>query len=259
MRHATLESRAALTRSPHILVVDDDKEIRSLVSKMLVQNGFRTSSAADGRQMQQVMSVGRIDLVVLDLMLPGENGLSLCRKLRAQGDVPILMLTAMGEETDRIVGLEMGADDYLSKPFSARELLARIRAILRRASALPGVAGERPSVFRFAGWELDARRRELRSPEKALVPLSSGEFELLLAFVEHPHCVLTRDQLLDLARGRGAAVFDRAIDVQVMRLRRKMEADPVHPTLIKTVRNGGYLFTADIDSGTAPAGGEERP
>lgn len=240
-------------------MVDDDKEIRSLVSKMLAQNGFRTSSAADGRQMQQVMSVGRIDLVVLDLMLPGENGLSLCRKLRAQSDVPILMLTAMGEETDRIVGLEMGADDYLSKPFSARELLARIRAILRRASALPGVVGERPSVFRFDGWEIDARRRELRSPEKTLIPLSNGEFELLLAFVEHPHCVLTRDQLLDLARGRGAAVFDRAIDVQVMRLRRKMEADPVHPTLIKTVRNGGYLFTADVDRGPATTGGEERP
>lgn len=213
---------------------------------MLTQNGFRVSIAGDGRQMQQVMAAARIDLVVLDLMLPGEDGLSLCRRLRAQGAIPILMLTAMSEETDRIVGLEMGADDYLTKPFSTRELLARIRAILRRASALPGAAAERPATFGFDGWELDVRKRELRSAQKTLVPLSNGEFELLLAFVEHPHCVLTREQLLDLTRGRNANLFDRAIDIQVMRLRRKMEADPVHPVLIKTVRNGGYLFTSDV-------------
>lgn len=213
---------------------------------MLTQNGFRVSTAGDGRQMQQVMAVARIDLVVLDLMLPGEDGLSLCRRLRAQGSVPILMLTAMSEETDRIVGLEMGADDYLTKPFSTRELLARIRAILRRASALPGAATTRPAVFGFGGWELDVRKRELRSAERTLVPLSNGEFELLIAFAEHPHCVLTREQLLDLTRGRNANLFDRSIDIQVMRLRRKMEADPAHPALIKTVRNGGYLFTSDV-------------
>jgi len=204
--------------------------------------------------MLQLLAVARVDLVVLDLMLPGEDGLSLCRKLRAKGNLPILMLTAMGEETDRIVGLEMGADDYLTKPFSARELLARIRAVLRRASALPVASGERAAGFAFAGWTLDVRRRELKTRDGTLLPLSNGEFDLLLAFVEHPDVVLTREQLLDLARRRGATVFDRAIDVQVGRLRRKIEVDASQPTLIKTVRNGGYLFTADVTALAEPAG-----
>jgi len=235
-------------------VVDDDREIRALVGKMLTQSGFRVSTAPDGRQMQQILAVSRIDLVVLDLMLPGEDGLSLCRKLRAKGNLPILMLTAMGEETDRIVGLEMGADDYLTKPFSARELLARIRAVLRRASALPVASGERAPGFAFAGWTMDVRRRELTTRDGTLLPLSNGEFDLLLAFVEHPDVVLTREQLLDLARRRGATVFDRAIDVQVGRLRRKIEANPAQPVLIKTVRNGGYLFTADVSAMTGRVG-----
>lgn len=235
-------------------MVDDDREIRALVGKMLTQSGFRVSTAPDGRQMQQILAVSRIDLVVLDLMLPGEDGLSLCRKLRAKGNLPILMLTAMGEETDRIVGLEMGADDYLTKPFSARELLARIRAVLRRASALPVASGGRAPGFAFAGWTMDVRRRELTTRDGTLLPLSNGEFDLLLAFVEHPDVVLTREQLLDLARRRGATVFDRAIDVQVGRLRRKIEANPAQPVLIKTVRNGGYLFTADVSAMTGRGG-----
>jgi two-component system OmpR family response regulator len=253
--HEQTQSPPVLTRAaPHILVVDDDREIRTLVGRMLTQSGFRVSSAADGRQMLQLLAVSRVDLVVLDLMLPGEDGLSLCRKLRAKGNLPILMLTAMGEETDRIVGLEMGADDYLTKPFSARELLARIRAVLRRASALPVASGERAAGFAFAGWTLDVRRRELTTQEGTLLPLSNGEFDLLLAFVEHPDRVLTREQLLDLARGRNATVFDRAIDVQVGRLRRKIEADPAQPVLIRTVRNGGYLFTADVTAMAERAG-----
>ena len=182
-------------------------------------------------------------------MMPGEDGLALCRRLRAQpgpsGAIPIIMLTAMGEETDRIVGLEMGADDYLPKPFNPRELLARAKAVLRRSTGLPvGTSAEPASRgLTFEGWRLDIAKRELWSPDNVLVQLSAGEFDLLVAFVEHPQRVLTRDQLLDLARGRSAMPFDRSIDVQVSRLRRKIEPDPKEPTLIKTVRSGGYIFT----------------
>ena len=241
-----------MTRSAHILVVDDDREIRTMVGRALTQNGFRVSAAGDGLSMMQALSAARVDLVVLDLMLPGEDGLSLCRKLRGESDIPILMLTAMGEEADRVAGLETGADDYLTKPFSTRELLARIRAILRRAASLPQQAGSRPIGYAFAGWALDVRRRELRSPERALVALSSGELDLLIAFVEHPQRILSREQLLDIACRRSAVLFDRAIDVQVSRLRRKMESDPANPAFIKTVRNEGYLFAADVRPVGAP-------
>jgi two-component system, OmpR family, response regulator len=199
--------------------------------------------------MMQVLDSSRIDLIVLDLMMPGEDGLALCRRLRAQpgpsGAIPIIMLTAMGEETDRIVGLEMGADDYLPKPFNPRELLARVKAVLRRATGLPVGSSAEPvnRGMTFEGWRLDIAKRELWSPDKVLVQLSAGEFDLLVAFAEHPQRVLTRDQLLDLARGRSAMPFDRSIDVQVSRLRRKIEPDPKEPTLIKTVRSGGYIFT----------------
>ena len=191
------------------------------------------------------------DLVVLDLMMPGEDGLSLTRWLRAQGtSVPIIMLTAMGEDTDRIVGLEMGADDYLAKPFNPRELLARIKAVLRRIQTVPSPAQSHAGGvrLRFDGWTLDVSTRDLESKDGVVVALSAGEFDLLQAFVEHPRRVLSRDQLLDLARGRTAVPFDRSIDIQVSRLRRKLGDDAKEPQLIKTVRGGGYLFTAEVQS-----------
>ncbi|MCG5243168.1 response regulator [Azospirillum doebereinerae] len=243
-----------MDRTPHLLVVDDDREIRSLVAQFLTKHGFRVTGVKDGAEMMRTLDGARVDLIVLDLMLPGEDGLSLCRRLRASAptaQTPVIMLTAMGEETDRIVGLEMGADDYLAKPFSPRELLARIKAVLRRVSA-PPVAGTSGggTVLRFEGWSLDVTKRELRSPDGVLVQLSAGEYDLLVAFAEHPQRVLNRDQLLDLARGRSAVPFDRSVDVQVSRLRRKIEPDPAEPTLIKTVRGGGYLFTPTVSVGS---------
>ncbi len=234
--------------SPHILVVDDDREIRDLLGKFLDKNGFRVTTAADGREMRRALDDWKIDLIVLDLMLPGEDGLTLCRNLRAESAVPVIMLTAMGEEVDRIVGLEMGADDYIAKPFNPRELLARIKAVLRRAKDFPAVGnGNDEIVLSFAGWSLDLEKRELYSSDGVLVPLSGGAFGLLAAFVTHPGRVLSRDQLLDMARGRDAQPFDRSIDVQVSRLRRKIEDDPKEPALIKTVRSGGYMFTPTVE------------
>ncbi|MFC5355798.1 response regulator [Azospirillum himalayense] len=238
-----------MDRTPHLLVVDDDREIRTLLSQFLTRHGFRVTGAKDGVEMMRTLDSARVDLIVLDLMMPGEDGLSLCRRLRATPETaqtPVIMLTAMGEETDRIVGLEMGADDYLAKPFSPRELLARVKAVLRRASGPPAAGGAAGKTLGFEGWTLDLAKRELRSPDGVLVQLSAGEYDLLVAFVEHPQRVLTRDQLLDLARGRSAVPFDRSIDVQVSRLRRKIEPDPVDPTMIKTVRGGGYLFTPAV-------------
>jgi two-component system OmpR family response regulator len=233
--------------TPHLLIVDDDREICALVSKFLAQHGYRVSVAHDGRAMMQTLENARISLVVLDLMLPGEDGLSLCRRLRANSTMPVVMLTAMGEETDRIIGLEMGADDYLSKPFNPRELLARVRAVLRRTGALPAeLLTGRGRVLEFAGWRLDVARRQLFSSANALVPLRAGEFDLLLALAERPQRVLTRDQLLDLSRGRAANSFERSVDVQISRLRHKMELDPKEPELIKTVRSGGYVFAAAV-------------
>lgn len=234
--------------TPHILVVDDDREIRDLLGKFLGQHEHRVTTAADGVEMRKALEDWNIDLIVLDLMLPGEDGLSLCRNLRAESDIPVIMLTAMGEDVDRIVGLEMGADDYIAKPFNPRELLARIKSVLRRTRALPGgrTAAE-GALVRFADWTLDINKRELQSPDGVLVPLSGGEFDLLAVFVTHPGRVLSRDQLLDLARGREAQPFDRSIDVQVSRLRRKLEDDPKEPALIKTVRSGGYMFTPDVE------------
>ena len=237
-----------MTASPHILIVDDDPEIRDLTARFLKKHGYRVDTAADARAMDQTLESGRFDLVVLDLMLPGEDGLSICRRLRTETALPIIMLTALGEDTDRIVGLEMGADDYLPKPFNPRELLARIKAVLRRADAAPpaGQASEDGGVLAFEGWRLDTTRRELKAHDGVLVPLTAGEFDLLTAFAERPQRVLSRDQLLDLTRGRDGGPFDRSIDVQLSRLRRKIEDDPKEPTLIKTVRGGGYIFTADV-------------
>lgn len=240
--------------TPHLLVVDDDREIRDLLARFLAKHGYRVTTARSGPDMRAELERGRFDLVILDLMLPGEDGLSLCRWLRATSDLPIVMLTAMGEETDRIVGLEMGADDYVPKPFNPRELLARIKAVLRRTGARAGAASEGNLPpgrhLSFEGFRLDLGKRELTAPDGALVQLSAGEFDLLVAFAEHPQRVLSRDQLLDLARGRSAVPFDRSIDVQVSRLRRKIEADPQEPLLIKTVRGGGYQFTPKVTVGS---------
>jgi two-component system OmpR family response regulator len=242
-----------MNRLPHILLVDDDREIRALLSRYLAGQGFRTTAAADGHEMREAMAGHVIDLIVLDLMLPGEDGLTLCCWVRAQSNVPVIMLTARGEEIDRIVGLEMGADDYLPKPFNPRELVARIKAVLRRTDRPSGgLAGgsipqDQGEILIFAGWRLDIGARRLTAPDGVLVPLSAGEFGLLAAFASHPQRVLSRDHLLDLARGREAQPFDRSIDVQVSRLRRKIEEDPGNPQLISTVRGGGYMFTPSVE------------
>ena len=232
---------------PHILIVDDHREIRDLVFRILTREGFRVSTAQDGRTMRKVLADARIDLVLLDIMLPGEDGLTLCRSLRAASQIPIIMLTAKGEEVDRIVGLEMGADDYLPKPFGGRELVARIKAVLRRSRIAPEVETKlKPKVYRFDRWALNSQARELAREDGVTVPLSSAEFELLLALVQRPQRVLSRDQLLDLTRGRVAGPFDRSIDTQVSRLRKKIERDPSDPKIVQTVWGGGYIFTASV-------------
>lgn len=231
----------------HVLVVDDDAELGRLLTAVLASNGFRVSVAANGKAMARTLRAAQIDLIILDIMMPGEDGLSLCRRLRANGTIPIIMLTARGSEDDRVVGLEMGADDYLVKPFSIDELLARIRAVLRRsAMPSPGSAPAADRIFEFAGWRLDVTRRQLRSPANALVDLRDAEFELLLAFVERPQHVLTRDQLVELARGRSAVAADRNIDVHISRLRHRLEVDPKEPELIKTIRGEGYVFAVPV-------------
>jgi two-component system, OmpR family, response regulator len=236
-----------MSAAQHLLLVDDDKELSALLSKFLTRHGYRVSTAHNGKEMTSILETSRVNLVILDLMLPGDDGLVLCRRIRSTSTLPIIMLTAMGEEMDRIIGLEMGADDYLAKAANPRELLARVRAVLRRAGVPEmGSSTAQKQILEFAGWHLDITHRQLSSPQHALVPLRAGEFELLLAFVERPHRVLSRDQLLDLSRGRSANVFDRSIDVQVSRLRRKIEVDPKEPTLIKTVRNGGYILATNV-------------
>jgi two-component system, OmpR family, response regulator len=230
--------------SSNVLLVDDDQRIRGMLGQFLTERGLTVYEAPDGKRMFALLKTQRIDVIVLDVMLPGEDGFSLCRRLRLDSRVPVILLTAINEAADRIAGLELGADDYVAKPFDPRELLARIRAVLRR------MGGETPSreqtIYAFLGWTLDPRRRTLRTRHNVLVDLTSGEFDLLLAFVEYPQQILHRDRLLDLARGRTNQTFDRSIDVQISRLRRKIEADPAEPQLIKTVRSEGYIFTADV-------------
>lgn len=235
-----------MIQSPHILIVDDDRELRQLLTAFLARHEYRVDAAADGRAMDKLLETSRFDLIVLDLMLPGEDGLALCRRLRSTSTVPIIMLTALAEEIDRIVGLEMGADDYVVKPFNPRELLARIRAVLRRTGSASGVSRNGGKTLVFEGWRIDLSKRELYSPEGVLMPLTGGEFDLLVAFAERPQRILNRDQLLDLTRGRAATAYDRSIDVQLSRLRRKIEADPNEPALIKTVRGGGYVFQPSV-------------
>jgi len=239
-----------MNSTEHILVVDDEKEICDVVQQYLSDEGYRVSVAKDGNDMRRAMAQGRIDLVILDLMLPGEDGLTLARALREESNVGIIILTGRGETVDRIIGLEMGADDYLPKPFHMRELLARVKSVLRRASdradAKQPLASGR-SKARFAGWHLDLVTRALTSPNGDEVPLTTGEFDLLAAFVNHANQVMSRDRLLDLARNREGGPFDRSIDVQVGRLRRKLEPNPDKPVIIKTVRGTGYIFTPSVE------------
>jgi len=236
-----------LTAQPHILVVDDSRDIRELLVRYLEQNGFRASAAPGADQARRMLKTSVFDLAVLDVMMPGEDGLSLCRSLHYDSDLPVIMLTARGEDVDRILGLEMGADDYVAKPFNPRELVARIGAVLRRTNSMPKRSGAtRGGQIQFDRWTLDTAQRELAGPDGTIVPLSSGEFRLLLAFIERPNVSLSRDQLLDITRGRNAEPFDRSIDNAVSRLRRKIEEDPKAPRLIKTVWGGGYVFTANI-------------
>jgi two-component system, OmpR family, response regulator len=234
---------------PHIAVVDDHREIRELVGKYLQQQGYRVSTAENGTALRRLVERGAPDLVVLDIMMPGEDGLTLCRELRARTGpaIPIIFLTARTDETDRVIGLELGADDYLVKPFSSRELLARIKAVLRRVNSLPPQrAARRTGSMRFDRWVLNLGRRELQSDDGVGVPLSTAEFRLMKVFVEHPGMVLSRDQLLDLTVGREADPFDRSIDNQISRLRRKVEVDPKNPTIIQTHRGGGYSFMPEV-------------
>lgn len=238
---------SSMNAPAHILIVDDHREIRDLVSRALSKEGFVVDGAADGRAMRKVIADSRIDLILLDLMLPGEDGLSLCRALRAESNIPIIMLTAKGDEVDRVIGLEMGADDYLAKPFGSRELLARIRAVLRRSqdrAAAPGSVA--PKRYHFDRWQLETSARELLRNDGVTIPLSTGEYDLLVVLIERPQRVLSREQLIDLARPRTANVLDRSIDTQVSRLRKKLEVDPGDPKVIKTVWGGGYIFTPAV-------------
>ena len=232
--------------TPHILIVDDHRDIRDLLARYLAKQGFRASVAESAAAARKAMQAGKIDLIVLDIMMPGEDGLSLTRSVREKEDIPVILLTAMGEETDRIVGLEVGADDYLAKPFNPRELLARIKAVLRRARTLPRRREAGKGRLAFDRWVLDLARRELVGEDGVAVALSSGEFRLLAALLERPGMVLTRDQLLDLTRGRSAQPFDRSIDNQISRLRKKVERDPKRPELIKTAWGDGYSFAGEV-------------
>jgi DNA-binding response OmpR family regulator len=244
-----------MERPAHIIVVDDDREIRDLLARFFVEHGYQATTTVDTRGMDRILRNGGIDLVILDIMMRGEDGLSACRRLRASSAIPIIMLTAMGEDVDRVVGLELGADDYLTKPFNPRELLARVRALLRRvepkdgptAPATEQVEAERKEpVYVFSDWRFVVASRSLTSPAGVQVELRGGEYDLLTAFLTHPQRILSRDQLLDLTRGETTQLFDRAIDVQICRLRSKIETDPNRPMLIRTVRGGGYMFAQKV-------------
>jgi two-component system OmpR family response regulator len=229
-----------------ILIVDDDRDIRTLLADYLESNGYRTFGAADGVAMWKLLDETKPDLIVLDLNMPGEDGLTICRKLRAHSDLPVIMLTARSEPLDRILGLEMGADDYLPKPFEPRELLARIRSVLRRSSSTAANGADKASQIRFSGWTLDLTARHLLNPDGTVIMLSGAEFRLLKVFLEHPNRVLNRDQLLNLTQGRDADPFDRSIDIQISRLRQKLGEDARVPQIIKTVRNGGYVLAGTV-------------
>ena len=231
----------------HILVVDDDAEIRTLLGDYLRKNAYQATTVSDGKAMRTALARHSIDLIVLDLMLPGEDGLSLCRALRVESDTPVIMLTARGEETDRIIGLEMGADDYLPKPFNPRELLARIKTVLRRYRSLPmNLRVDAARNVRFGDWSLDTAARHLVSRDGVVTALSGTEYQLLRIFLSHANAVLTRDQLMILSKGREADPLDRSIDLQVSRLRHRLGDDPAEPTIIKTVRGLGYVLAVNV-------------
>jgi two-component system, OmpR family, response regulator len=238
-----------MKQRPHILLVDDEASIRDPLGRYLERQGYRVTEASDAAQARDMLTGYDIDIVLLDIMMPGEDGLSLTRYMAENDGPPIILLTARTEETDRIIGLEMGADDYVVKPFSPRELVARIKAVLRRGTAGKASNGNAGNCYRFGGWQLRAAEQQLLDPEGVMVPLSSGEYRLLEAFVQRPGQVLNRDQLLDLTRGRIAGPFDRAIDNQISRLRRKIEPDLKEPTFIKTIWGGGYRFCVDVEQG----------
>jgi len=237
-----------MTDTGHILVVDDEPHICSLVERCLTGVGFRASSAASGLEMKNKIAKGDVDLVVLDLMLQGEDGLDLLREIRTENRIPVIILTGMGETADMVIGLELGADDYISKPFEPRELRARVRSVLRRAKdqVENKPQGNDISEMRFAGWTLDRMARKLVDPEGIESSLTAAQFDLLCALASHPNRVLNRDQLLDLARGRESSPFDRSIDVHIGHLRQKIEIDPKEPTIIKTVYGAGYIFTPTV-------------
>ena len=246
-KQANTMDSSATGGAPHILVVEDDTGTRTLLARFLGENGFRATGARNGAEMWEALEGTAIDLVLMDVMLTGASGLDLCRTIRRTSAVPIIMVTARGAETDRVLGLELGADDYVPKPFSRAELLARIRAVLRRGR---GIVEEPSSArvrrLRFASWVLDTARHELKAPDGAVVEISGAEYAVLLAFLEHPQRVLTRDRVLELSRNRIGEVFDRSVDVLVSRLRRKLGAPEEASELIKTVRGAGYLFAADV-------------
>jgi two-component system, OmpR family, response regulator len=229
-----------------VAVVEDDPEISRMMTACMTDHGFEVAAARTGRDLDRVMSGGKIDCVILDVGLPGEDGLSICRRLRGKSSVPIIMVTGRGTDTDRIVGLELGADDYLPKPFNPRELVARVRAVMRRAAGADQPSTPSPQTLMFEGWRLDTARRQLFTPDGTPRSLTSGEFNILAIFCQNPRRVLSRDDLLDLLHGRAAAVFDRSIDVQISRLRRKIESNLKDPSFIKTVRYGGYFFTPQV-------------
>jgi DNA-binding response OmpR family regulator len=235
-----------MANEPHILLVDDERDIREPLAQYLGKNGLRVSRAENAQRARELLAAYAVDLVLLDIMMPGEDGLSLTGFIRATTHIPVILLTAKAEETDRIVGLELGADDYVVKPFSPRELLARIKVVLRRAGQGPLVRAPDAESYSFGAWVLKTGERELVGRDGVAVPLSTGEYNLLLAFVTHPKRVLTRDQLLDLSQGRELAAFERSIDNHISRLRRKIEEDPKDPALIKTVWGGGYLLAAEV-------------
>ena len=237
-----------MTPADHILIVEDDQDLCTMVQTYLEDEGFTVSVAASGAEMRHIMLHSKISLVLMDLILPGESGLTLARELRAQSDVGIMILTGRGDTLDRIIGLEMGADDYLPKPFHLRELLARAKSVLRRVSLRAEPPKERLAIMTFNGWRLDMTGRALLAPDGQEVHLTTGEFDLLCTFATNANRILSREELLDFARNRDSGAFDRAIDVQVGRLRRKLEADPIKPALIKTVRGAGYVFTALIET-----------
>jgi two-component system, OmpR family, response regulator len=233
----------------HVLAVDDDPSVRQMIVDYLGDNDIEVTAIGTGREIASAMARRTIDLVILDLKLPGEDGMEIARGLRADSDIPIIMLTGRKDEADRVMGLELGADDYLTKPFSPRELLARIRSLLRRSRAKETVADglARVRAYRFAGWELNVRLRRLKSPQGDVVPTTNSEFNLLVAFLAAPQRVLSREQLLDLSRLHNAEVYDRSVDVQILRLRRKIEPNPSQPAYIKTERGSGYVFDTPVE------------